>query len=96
MPEVVSGIQSARFAFLDGSHLYEDVLFEFEAILPKLADDAIVLFDNTYPLADNGDDQRVNGTLETILQRHGGNLINLEFVSWYTPGFAMWQQVPTL
>jgi len=61
-----------------------------------LADDALVLFGNTYQIAEDNEDQRVNGALKTILDRHGGNLINLEFISWYTPGLAIWQQVPTL
>jgi hypothetical protein len=25
---------------------------------------------------------------------YGGNLINFEFVSWYTPGLAIWQKEP--
>ena len=95
-PEVAKEINTTRFVFLDACHLYEDVLFEFESLLPKLADDALVLFDNTYQIAEDNEDQRVNGALKTILNRHGGNLINLEFVSWYTPGLAIWQQVPTL
>jgi len=85
-----------RVAFLDASHLYDDVLSEFEAILPKLADDALVLFDNTYRIAEEHENQRVNGALKTIKARHGGNLINLQFVSWYTPGFALWQRQPAL
>lgn len=85
-----------RFAYLDASHLYEDVLSEFERILPHLTSDALVLFDNTYQIAERGEDPRVNGTLRTILARHGGNLINVEFVSWFTPGLAVWQKSPNL
>lgn len=96
LPEVIKEINTIRFAFLDASHLYEDVLFEFESLLPKLADDALVLFDNTYRIAKDNEDQRVNGALKKILDCHGGNLINLEFVSWYTPGLAMWQKTPNL
>jgi len=91
-PGVAKEINTTRFAFLAACHFYEDVLFEFESLLPKLADDALVLFDNTYQIAEDNEDQRVNGALKTILERHGGNLINLEFVSWYTPGLAMWQK----
>ena len=36
-----------RFAFLDASHMYDDVMTEFDFLLPKLTDDALVLFDNT-------------------------------------------------
>ena len=85
-----------RAAMLDASHRYLDVLREFESILPKLAGDALVLFDNTYRIADDHEDQRVNGALRTIREKHGGNLINLEFVSWYTPGLAIWQRMPNL
>jgi predicted O-methyltransferase YrrM len=85
-----------RVAFLDASHLYEDVLEEFELILPKLTADAMVMFDNTYRIAEGNEDPRVNGALKTIIERHAGNLINLAFVSWYTPGLALWQRVPLL
>ena len=81
-----------RFAFLDASHMSNDVLTEFEEIESLLTDDALVLFDNTYHIAEDNEDQRVNGALKTIMDRHGGNLINLEFVSWYTPGLAIWQR----
>ena len=89
----LSGI---RFAFLDASHLLDDVLNEFEAVLPHLADDALVLFDNTYAIAEPGEDPRVNGALKEIVKRHGGNLVNFEFVSWFTPGLAIWQRTPKL
>lgn len=85
-----------RFAFLDASHLRDDVMFEFETIQPHLADDAIVLFDNTYQIAEDGEDQRVNGALKELLKTGNGNIINLEHVSWYTPGLAIWQRVPAL
>lgn len=92
LPKVLEEEHILRVAFLDASHLYDDVLFEFETILPRLADDAVVMFDNTYRIAEEGEDSRVNGALKTIQERHGGNLINLEFVSWYTPGLAIWQR----
>ena len=96
LPEVAQEINTTRFAFLDACHLYDDVVGEFEALFPKLVDDALVLFDNTYRIAEENEDQRVNGALKMILNRHGGNLINLEFVSWFTPGLAMWQKTPGL
>ena len=91
LPKALEGISGIRVAFLDASHLYEDVKREFEIVLPKLADDALVLFDNTYRIAEEGEDPRVNGALKAIQAQYGGNLINLEFVSWYTPGLALWQ-----
>ena len=96
LPTILAGRAPIRFAFLDASHLLDDVLAEFETVLPHLADDALVLFDNTYRIADEGEDPRVNGALRVIVERHGGNLINLEFVSWFTPGLAVWQRRPVL
>ena len=92
----LEGLSGIRFAFIDACHLYQDVVGEFEALLPHLADDALVLFDNTFDIADEGDDIRVNGALKYIHATYGGNLINLEFISWGTPGLAMWQKRPKL
>lgn len=98
LPEALKGASGIRFAFLDASHLYDDVKQEFEIVLPHLRDDAIVAFDNTYEIAevDKGEDSRVNGFLKDIVPQYGGNLINFEFVSWFTPGFALWQKKPKL
>lgn len=92
LPKVLKDVSNVRFALLDASHLYEDVMLEFETVLPTLADDALVLFDNTYEIAEYGEDPRVHGALKTIKERYGGELINLEFLSWYTPGLAIWQK----
>lgn len=94
--EILSDAGSVRAAFLDGSHFEPDVLAEFAAVLPKLDDDGLVVFDNTYPIASDNRDQRVNGALRTILAEHGGNLVNLPYVSWFTPGLAIWQKHPQL
>lgn len=88
--------KSIRFAFLDASHLMGDVLAEFDAINASLSDDALVVFDNTYQIADPDEDQRVNGALKGFQKTYGGNLINLEYVSWFTPGLAFWQKQPKL
>jgi predicted O-methyltransferase YrrM len=79
-------------AFLDGSHLHDDVLFEFATVEQHLCKNGIVFFDNTYPIADPGDDPRVYGALKSIRDQFGGNFIALDFVSWYTPGIALWQK----
>ena len=92
LPRALEGLSEIRFAFIDASHLVKDALTEFETVLPHLADDALVLFDNTYQIADNQEDPRVNGALKLISEKYGGNLINLEFVSWFTPGLALWQK----
>ncbi|MGM0587763.1 MAG: CmcI family methyltransferase [Bacteroidota bacterium] len=83
-----------RIAFLDASHLYDDVKGEFEAVVPLLGDQALVIMDNTYQIAEPHEDQRVFGFLHDLKCDYGGNLINLEFVSWYTPGIAIWQKQP--
>lgn len=51
-------------------------------------------FDNTYKIADKGEDQRVNGALKIIKNKYGGNLVNFENASWFTPGQAVWQKSP--
>ena len=89
-------LSDIRFVFLDASHMYQDVKREFDLILPRLASDALVIFDNTYNISSEGEDRRVNGFLKDIKNLYGGNLINLEFVSWYTPGLAIWQRQPAL
>lgn len=84
-----------RFAFLDGSHRQDDVVREFELILPKLSCQSTVFFDNTWRIAEEQEaDQLVNGALRIITERHGGNLINFPNTSWYTPGQAIWQKAP--
>lgn len=83
-----------RFAFLDGSHEMKDVLQEFATVYEKLDPDGLVAFDNTYAIAEPPEDPRVNEALGHIQRNHGGNLINLPFVSWCTPGLAVWQKRP--
>lgn len=92
LPEAVNKNKDIRFVFLDASHLYDDVLFEFETILPSLAEDALVLFDNTFPIADKYEDQRVYGALKEIKRKYGGNFTSLDFVSWFTPGVVIWSK----
>ncbi len=94
LKKIVNKHDSVKVAFLDASHLFDDVIAEFEIILPALDPQSLVVFDNTYSIAEEHEDQRVNGALKEILKRHGGNLVNFEFVSWYTPGVAIWQKSP--
>jgi len=82
------------FAFLDGNHFHDHMVAEFELVEPHLRGDGVVLFDNTYMIAEGDEDPRVNGGLRTIQQRFGGNVLNLPFCSWYTPGLAIWQRQP--
>lgn len=88
----VKDVKNIRIAFLDGCHEQNHVLKEFELIYPKLADESMVFFDNTYKIAEEGEDQRVNGALRIIKERFKGNLINFENTSWYTTGQAIWQK----
>jgi len=94
LPPKLDDLGEIRVAFLDGSHLVVDVLEEFAAVHKKLARNGLVIFDNTYLIADEDEDQRVHGALATLMSQYGGNLINLPSVSWYTPGVAIWQQHP--
>lgn len=94
LKQVTMRHKDIRIAVLDASHMYQDVIEEFELILPYLNDNALVIFDNTFLIAEPHEDQRVHGALLEITKRHGGNLVNLEFVSWYTPGLAIWQKKP--
>jgi len=92
LPGITNEIDSVRFAFLDASHIYSDVLFEFETIYPVLKNDALLIFDNTYEISDPGEDMYVHGALKKIKQKYSVDLINLEKVSWFTPGLAVLQK----
>ncbi len=94
LPRLLPTLGELSVVFLDGGHTSELVRSEFEAILPKLAPRAIVMLDNTYQIAESHEDQLVNGFLKWLMREHGGNLVNLPFCSWYTPGLAIWQRAP--
>jgi FkbM family methyltransferase len=94
LKDFVKANSSIRVAFLDASHLFNDVLGEFEAIYPLLGPQSLAIFDNTYLIAEEHEDQKVNGALREILKRYRGNLVNFEIVSWCTPGVAIWQKSP--
>ncbi len=92
LPALARDLPSVRFAYLDGGHGVRTVMTEFEAIEPKLTHGALVLLDNTYPIAEAGEEARVSEALKQIVEQFGGNVVNLPFVSWYTPGLALWQR----
>lgn len=92
LPDVLADVDELAAAFLDGNHLYEHVLHEFELVVGRLRRDGVAILDNTALIADEGEDTRVNGALRTIMQRHGGNLVNFPYASWWTPGIAVWQR----
>jgi hypothetical protein len=94
LPGMMADDVPLRLAFLDGNHFHDHVVAEFEKVEPHLAADGVVLFDNTYEIAEGAEDPRVHGALRTIVSRHGGNLLNLPYCSWYTPGIALWQRSP--
>jgi hypothetical protein len=92
LPAVVSGIDEITMAFLDGNHFHDHVVREFEIVVDRMRQSGVVVFDNTGDLHEGREDPRVNGALRTIVARHGGNLINFPFCSWFTPGIAIWQR----
>jgi predicted O-methyltransferase YrrM len=92
LPVMLRGGPPLRIAFLDGNHFHDHVVAEFDAVEGHLAHDGVVLFDNTYAIAEDDEDPRVHGALKTILRKYGGNLLNLPYCSWYTPGIALWQR----
>lgn len=94
LPHALDGDRELAVAFLDGNHFHDHVVNEFELVLPRCSFDTVVVFDNTYLIAEHDEDPRVNGALRTIQARHGGNLINLPICSWYTPGISLWQRQP--
>jgi predicted O-methyltransferase YrrM len=94
LPELVSTVDAISVAFLDGGHTLDLVRAEFELVLPKLERRGIVFLDNTYAIAEGDEDQLVNGFLRTMVATYGGNLINLPYCSWFTPGLAAWQREP--
>jgi precorrin-6B methylase 2 len=92
LPNLLRTLDEVSVAFLDGGHSFELVKAEFETVVPKLARRGVVLFDNTYEIAEGNEDGRVNAFLKWMPTVYGGNLINLPYCSWYTPGLAMWQR----
>lgn len=92
LKDLCQSIEVIRFAFLDSSHLQDHVFREFEIVYPRLGDEGLAFFDNTAVLDLENDEQQVNGALRKIKERYGGNLINFENTSWYTPGQAIWQK----
>ena len=94
LPKVVSGVDEIAVAFLDGNHFHDHVVAEFEMVIDHIRPDGAVIFDNTSLVGESREDPRVNGALRTIVRKHGGNLVNFPFCSWYTPGIAVWQRQP--
>jgi predicted O-methyltransferase YrrM len=94
LPTVLRAVDDLSVVFLDGGHTFDLVKAEFDLIVGKLRPQGIVMMDNTYQIAEPGEDQRVNGFLKQLPAQHGGNIINLPFCSWFTPGLAIWQKSP--
>jgi predicted O-methyltransferase YrrM len=92
LPDLLDGVDDIPLAFLDGNHFHDHVVHEFELVVDHMRSDGLVIFDNTAMIGEGTEDPRVNGALRTIVDRHGGNLVNLPFCSWYTPGIAIWQR----
>jgi Methyltransferase domain len=92
--ELLPTLPPLRAAFLDGCHEHDHVIREFELVEKQLEPTGLVIMDNTYGLMDVslGEEARVHEALKTIKERWGGNIVNFEKVSWYTPGMAVWQR----
>lgn len=94
LPRVLEKARSVRVAFLDGSHDAADIRREFDLVEAKMQARGVVIFDNTANLSEAGEDPRVHGVLRDIVGDRRGQLVNFEFVSWHTPGIAVWQKDP--
>lgn len=94
LPSLLADAPPVRLAFLDGSHDHADIRREFDLVEPAMEPRGVVIFDNTADLADPGEDPRVFGALREIVSDRRGQLVNFEFVSWHTPGIAVWQKDP--
>lgn len=94
LPEVAARHETIRVAYLDGNHEMDHVLHEFAIVHPRMEPDGLVILDNTFSIADPGEDQRVFGAIDVIRKKYGGELINLPYTSWYTTGMAIWQNRP--
>jgi predicted O-methyltransferase YrrM len=92
LEQIVPEFDEIALAFLDGNHFHDHVVREFELTVDRMRPDGFVVFDNTALTAEGDEDPRVHGALRTIVSRFGGNLVNLPFCSWYTPGIAVWQR----
>lgn len=92
LQQFVPEVDEIALAFLDGNHFHDHVVREFELLVDRMRPDGLVVFDNTALIAEGDEDPRVHGALRTIVSRYGGNLVNLPFCSWYTPGMAVWQR----
>lgn len=92
LPSLMEKTDAVRLAYLDGGHGLDTVLAEFDAVQRKLTHGGIIIMDNTYPIAANGEKARVSEALKEIVSRYGGSVVNLPFVSWFTPGLAIWQR----
>jgi len=85
LARLVSEVNAIHFAFLDGSHAYEDLRNEFTIIYPKVvACRGKVYFDNT---TTGG----VARALKFIRIAYGGNLVEFANCSWCPPGNVIWQ-----
>jgi predicted O-methyltransferase YrrM len=85
LARLASEVDAIHFAFLDGSHAYEDLRKEFTIIYPKVvAGRGKVYFDNT---TTGG----VARALKFIRIAYGGNLVEFENCSWCPPGNVIWQ-----
>lgn len=70
-------------AFIDGSHDYEDVRYDFDSVYQILSPDGLVIFDNTLLGG-------VHEALKSIHHQYHGNLIQFPYCSWSPAGMVLW------
>jgi predicted O-methyltransferase YrrM len=92
LPTMVGEDGPISLAFMDGCHDAPHVEREFAALHEFLADDSIVVFDNSLPRRGEEDHPQVNTALANIVERFGGSLVCLPNCSWGPPGLSVWQR----
>lgn len=86
--------KNIEFAFLDACHEFDFVAREYLWTIDNIKSDGLIVLDNTYQIAEENEDPRVNGFLRALDDQGKVNIINLPFVSWFTPGLAVIQKNP--
>lgn len=86
--------KNIEFAFLDACHEFDFVAREYLWTIENIKSDGLIVMDNTYQIAEDQEDPRVNGFLRALEAQGKVNIINLPYVSWFTPGLAVVQKSP--
>ena len=71
LQRLVPEVDEIALAFLDGNHMHDHVVREFELVVDRIRDDGLVVLDNTALIAEGDEDPRVHGALRTIVSMFG-------------------------